>query len=150
MNQHHVDPRAILVWRMRLTLAALVPSFCSSLFFPVRNWIWTVFTGLWAGIYLFLFIIYYPIKYKKLSFYLDETYLVIHCGVFYTRTKAIPLQNLQYVTIQTGPLQGLFRVKTVRFLCAGGRVYLPCVGLKDAQRFSLLVQEPVKREGDFA
>ncbi len=140
MQTRHVHPRAIVVWRMRLTLAALVPSFCSALFFPVRNWIWTAFTALWAGVYLFLFVVYYPIKYKKLTFALDDRYLVIRCGVFYNRVKAIPLGNLQYMTLLAGPLQRLFRVCSVQFICAGGRVLLPCVGQADAHTLAQLVE----------
>lgn len=133
MNFHRIDPRALLVWRIRLCVCALLPSFLSALFFAPGTLVWCILTGLWVAAFLALFLWYYPLKYKKLSYAASDDLLVIRCGVIYTRRKSILIKNIQYITIVTLPLPKLFGLCAIFFQAAGGWMYLPCVRRQDAQ-----------------
>ena len=67
MVQKKPDLQILTVWRIRLLLVALVPSFFSAFFAPRINWMWWLFTAAWMAAFLYFYIFYYPIKYRKLS-----------------------------------------------------------------------------------
>ena len=139
MTPQKLDRRALTVWRVRLTLIMLIPSFLVSLFFSMDSLYWKIGTGIWVGVFATLFFWYYPLKYKKLSFYLNEESLVIGCGVFYTRVKSMPLCNIQYVTLGQTLLQRVLQVKSVFIVAAGGWVYLPGVEKETANRLQRIL-----------
>lgn len=126
------DARTLTVWHIRLLCAAIVPSFCSAWFAPYINWIWWTFTGAWALAFLYGYIFYYPIKYRKLSYSFNKRCFLIHCGVIYTRVKAIPLTSIQYVSVTSTPLQRLFGICSLFVFCAGSTAYVPGLLRADA------------------
>ena len=136
------DPKALVLWRLRLCLIALVPSFFSALFFAPGSVVWLVLTMLWVIVFLAFFVWYYPLKYRKLSYTVAGEVLVINCGVIYTRRKSMLLKNIQYVTLITLPLGRLFGLCTVFFEAAGGRLHLPCVKLEDGRSLQNLLIPP--------
>lgn len=125
LEMKKVDRRALLLWRVRLSACILLCPFLIALFFPSFP-VWTaVLTILWIAFYLFMFLIYYPVKYYKLCYAITGTSLVIKCGVFYNRVKAIELQNIQHVTTGATPLSRLFGLCSLQVWGAGGIVYIP-------------------------
>ena len=128
LKLQRTDRRALLLWRMRLSLGVLICPFIIALFFPAAP-IWeAVLTILWIVFYLFMFLIYYPVKYAKLRYTVTDANLVIHCGVFYNRVKAMQLQNIQHVSTGATPLARALGLCSVQVWGAGGVLYLP--GLK--------------------
>lgn len=117
-------PHILTVWRLRLLLFTLLPSFISACFLPRINLVWWLFTAVWSLAFLFFYIFYYPIKYKKLAYSLAEFCLLVHCGVIYTRVKAMPFTSIQYVTVSSTPLQRLFDISTVFVYSAGSSVHI--------------------------
>ncbi|GEM_PF-1275801 len=132
MNLRKIDRYALLVWRMRLCVAALIPSFFTALFFSPTRVLWLLITALWITAFLVMFLWYYPLKYRKLSYAANSEVLVINCGVIYTRRKSVYVKNIQYISLVTLPLDNLFGLCMVFFHVAGGNVYLPGVRISDA------------------
>lgn len=130
-------PHILTVWRLRLLLFTLLPSFISACFLPRINWVWWLFTAVWSFAFLYLYIFYYPIKYKKLSYSLAEFCLLVHCGVIYTRVKAMPFTSIQYVSISATPLQRLFDISTVFVYSAGSSVHISGLTPGDAKALEL-------------
>ena len=64
----------------------------------------------------------YPIKYRKLSYGFNRRCLLIHCGVIYTRVKAVPLTSIQYASVASSPLERLFGVCSLLVHAAGSSV----------------------------
>lgn len=119
------DLHVVTVWRIRLLVAAIIPAFVSACFWKQINWVWWLFTASWALAFLYFYIFYYAIKYRKLSYSLNERCLLIHCGVIYTRVKAIPFTSIQYVSVASTPLQRLFGITSLFVFSAGGSAYIP-------------------------
>ncbi|MCI8442075.1 MAG: PH domain-containing protein [Provencibacterium sp.] len=125
MEMKKVSRRALLLWRIRLSLLVLVCPFLIALFFPAAP-VWTaVLTILWIVFYLLMFLLYYPVKYWKLCYAITETSLIIKCGVFYNRMKAMQLQNIQHVTTGASPLARALGLCSLQVWGAGGIVYIP-------------------------
>ena len=125
MTLQKPDLHVLTVWRLRLLLVAILPSFLSAYFAPHIGLVWWVFTAAWIFAFLGFYIFYYPIKYRKLAYSVNEKCLLIHCGVIYTRVKEIPLTSVQYVSIATTPLQRLFGICSLIVFTAGSNAYIP-------------------------
>lgn len=128
------DGKALWVWRLRMMLLAILPSFLSAFFFRPGKALWLLCTGIWIALFLFFYFFYYPRKYKKFSYSVTESCLVIRNGVFFTNTRAIYPENIQYVDCSASPLQQLFHLKTVVIVMAGGILHLPCLQAETADR----------------
>lgn len=144
MQFHKIDPKALWVWRIRLCLGALALSFLSALFFSPENLVWKIATGCWVAAFLALFVWYYPLKFRKLSYAAAGDILVINCGVIYTRRKSILVRNIQYISLVALPLHRVFGLCAIFFHAAGGYVYLPCIRRADG----LLLQEMLTPRGE--
>lgn len=125
MTLQKPDLHLLTVWRIRLLLCTMVPSFLSAYFLPRLNWVWWLFTAAWVLAFLGFYIFYYPIKFRKLSYSANANCLLIHCGVIYTRVKAVPLTSVQYVSVGTTPLQRLFGICSLFVYTAGSSSYIP-------------------------
>lgn len=133
------DLHVLTVWRIRLLLAAVAPSFLSAYFGANRNWIWWLFTASWTAAFLYFYIFYYPIKFRKLSYSLNKRCLIIHCGVIYTRVKAVPFSSIQYAAIGTTPLQRLFGITSLFVCTAGSSAYIPGLPPDEARELQAIL-----------
>lgn len=142
-----VHRRALLLWRIRLSVGVLICPFLIALFFPAAP-VWTAaLTILWIAFYLFMFLLYYPIKYWKLSYRVTDTSLIIKCGVFYNRIKAMELQNIQHITTGATPLSRAFSLCSLQVWGAGGIVYIPGLQKEVALRLCERLSRTAKGEG---
>ena len=139
MTLRKPDLHMLTVWRIRLLLVALGPSFVSAYFLPRRGLVWWLFTAAWAGAFLYCYIFYYPIKYRKCSYSTTGEALLLHCGVIYTRVKAMPLTSIQYATVVSTPLQRLFGVRSLHVYAAGASLCLPGLPPEEADRLQRLL-----------
>lgn len=125
--------KILSIWRIRLLGMSVIPSFFTAYFSAwAFHWVWKVWTVLWVGGFLYLYIFYYPIKYKKLSYTFNSRCFILNCGVIYTRVKALPLQNIQYAAVISTPLERLFGLRSLAVMCAGASVYVPGLDAQDA------------------
>lgn len=128
-----MSKKALLVFRYRLFLIAFLLSLLITILFPLFSAWWWTFTGIWVGVFLFYFFFYYPLKFKKLHFFLTEDYMKVNTGIIYTRHRYIYKQNIQYILFQQTPLQRHFELYTVIVYAAGGTLILPGFSKADAQ-----------------
>ena len=119
MTLQKPDLRILTVWRIRLLVTAVAPSAVTAYFSINRTWAWWLFSASWIAAFLYFYIGYYPIKYRKLSYSINQTCLVVHCGVIYTRIKA------------STPLQQLFGLCSLVVYAAGSTLRLPGLPLQD-------------------
>lgn len=134
----------LTVWRIRLLLCTLLPSFLSAYFVVHLGLIWWICTGIWVAAFCYFYIFYYPIKLRKLSFSGNDRCLLIHCGVIYTRVKAIPYTSIQYIAETSSPLERLFGICSLVFHMAGATAYMP--GLTPLQ--AAQIQASLRQKGD--
>ncbi len=125
MTPEKPDLRILTIWRIRLLLAAVLLSFLSAYFFSRINRIWWGFLLVWILLFFYLYLFYYPVKYRKLSYTLNKRNLLIRYGVFYNHFKAIPFTSIQYVTVVTSPLQRAFGICTLHAYSAGNMARIP-------------------------
>lgn len=118
----------------------IFPAFLNALFFYNQDHLRVWLTIGWIALYMVLYVIYLPLRYRNLSFSLTDTYIVLHSGVIYHRVRSIPLQNIQYTTLYRNPFDRLFGLCSLVVTAAGGRITLPGLRLSDAQRLSAVLR----------
>lgn len=128
--------RALLLWRVRVTLCALPAPVLVALFFADSS-VWRrVLSGVWIAAYLIFFLFFYPVMYRKLSFASNGHSFVVHCGVFYNRIKAMEIRNIQHVTCTASPLEKAMGLCTLFVWGAGGLIRVPSMDAGDARALS--------------
>lgn len=126
--------RFLAVQRVRLSILAILPAFLSACFVSHRNWIWWLFTAAWVLAYFYFYIFFFPIQYHKLAYSCNSHCLLLHCGVIYTRVKAIPFTSIQYVLMISTPLERAFGVCSLVVFCAGSLSWQPGLLPQDARQ----------------
>lgn len=127
--------RALTLWRVRLTAAALPFPVLIALFFSyARSPVWNrTLSALWIAGYLFMFLFYYPVKHHKLSFCVGSQGYLVRCGVFYSRVKSIPLQNIQSVSTGASPLERVMKLCSLTVWGAGSLIHVVSMEERDAR-----------------
>lgn len=113
----------LYVWWIRIAVLFGCIGVLFSLFLQIKSTAWYIASAIWIICFIFLFAIYYPIKYKKLKLIINQTNVSICCGVIYTRVKIIPINNIQYINVVACPIQSLFHISSVFILNAGPMIY---------------------------
>lgn len=126
----------LTVWRLRLFLCSFLPSFLAAYFFSSTILWWGLASAIGAG-FLFLYIFYFPLRWKKLAYSGNQNCLVIHCGVIYTSVKAVPFGSIQSISIASTPLERLFGICSLGVFMAGARIYLPGLTPEQAEKLRL-------------
>ena len=80
MTLQKPDLRILTVWRIRLLVTAVAPSAVTAYFSINRTWAWWLFSASWIAAFLYFYIGYYPIKYRKLSYSINQACLVVQIG----------------------------------------------------------------------
>lgn len=125
MQLQKPNSQILTVWRLRLAFFTVIPSAIFAYLYPYRNFIWWLLAACAATAFFGLYIFYYPIKYRKLSYSVSQGGLLIHCGVIYTRLKVVPRAGIQYLSLTATPLQRLFGLSTLAVFSAGSTARLP-------------------------
>lgn len=141
MQMKKPEQNILWVWRIRLILLLILPASLNSWFNPIMSEIWFWITCFWGLILVFFYCFYLPIKYKKTSYYISCGEFFVTTGVFYTVTKSIPLENVQFVTNSSTPLTRLFKLCTIKAVGAGGSIALSGLNLADGEELFILLKE---------
>ncbi len=134
------------LWEIRLAASALAISFLTAVIFS--GLVFNIISALWIAAYLVMAIWYYPIKYKKLSYNVDENILVVNCGVIYRRRKSIFLKNIQYISSMRTPIQRIAKLETLIVHAAGGFIMIPNLKISESQLLRHTLEEKIKHRGN--
>lgn len=141
MEFQHVSPKSLVCWRVRLYLIAAVVAVAVSLFFTPFTVLWYWMTGVWVAAFLGMYFVYYPIKYRRLQFRVENGGVQLDSGVIYKYNKYMKIENIQYVNFVCTPLQRILKLKSAVIMAAGGYLYLPCLSAEQAQTLMRALHE---------
>ncbi len=141
MEFQHVSPKSLVCWRVRLYLIAAVVAVAVSLLFTPFTVLWYWMTGVWVAAFLGMYFVYYPIKYRRLQFRVENGGVQLDSGVIYKYNKYMKIENIQYVNFVCTPLQRILKLKSAVIMAAGGYLYLPCLSAEQAQTLMRALHE---------
>jgi membrane protein YdbS with pleckstrin-like domain len=150
MKTQPVDPAIITVWRCYgavLTVIPIAPIMIVSSVneLPFRHGLLALFVVVAAS----LSWLWPPAAYRRLSYSIDETGIVIRRGVFFQSHIALPRVRIQHTDVSQGPLQRRFGIATLAFYTAGShytKIDLP--GLAHAN--ALEIRDALLAEGQLS
>lgn len=137
---NHPQPQILTIWRISLTLAAIVPAFLISLLLKRDSAAWMISVGFLALLYLAAFVVYLPLLFRKISYSVSGERIVYKTGVFYHRVITAPVAAVQYVSVSQSVIERMFGVASVVATFAGGRVMLGGLKTADAEQIAQLLQ----------
>ena len=132
MTEQKVSEKAVFLWRIELTLFAFLPAVISAialLFHPLLFYICTV---LWVMWFFLSFSFYLPLKYKKLSYRLQDSILIVYSGGFYTKSTYLPIENIQHISVSNTPIMQMFSLSQLTIYSMGRALTLPALDHKTA------------------
>ncbi len=136
--------RGLLIkWRMLLALGCLLPALINALLFYPGKLLWTIVTVVWLTVFFFFYLIYLPIKFKRLTYYVAKQKVVVHSGVFYNRIRTVPQASIQYVSAVVSPIDAIWGISSLVIVSPGSRIALRGLSKKDA----LVLAELLAGEG---
>ena len=112
----------VCIYYIRTICVSFVYMLLVWLFLRAHTTLWQIAAGLWAVVFLLLWLIYYPVKYFKHRYKLQDGVLYVTSGVVYTHYNALPCGLIQMVSVSRTPLQLLFGVADLNVFAAGSRV----------------------------
>ena len=112
-----------------------------SLLFTSFTVLWYWMTGVWVAAFLGMYFVYYPIKYRRLQFRVENGGVQLDSGVIYKYNKYMKIENIQYVNFVCTPLQRILKLKSAVIMAAGGYLYLPCLSAEQAQTLMRALHE---------
>lgn len=122
MSHQHVDPAAIITWRLEAFAVAIVlGAMCAIPLVPVsaRISLATSLAVVVAGVALGW---YWPkARYRRLTYGLDEVGLTIQDGVWWRTQTSLPRVRIQHSDVSQGPLQRRYGIATLKLYTAGSR-----------------------------
>ncbi len=127
------SPKILTVWRIRLTVIAMIPVLALAPRHQVMTPARAVFAASFAIVYLVLFLFYLPSLYKSLSYQIDESRLVFTCGVIYKKMVAMPLCAVQAVSVTSLPLCRALGLSSLRAAAANSHLRLSGLRKKEAE-----------------
>ncbi len=128
-----ISRRSVTLWRIRLCIIAFVCVTATSLVLTPLSTAWNVMTTAQATIFLFMYFLYYPAKYRRLTYSIDRDRIYVKSGVIYRYERYMELDRVQYVNHVADPLQRIMGLNGVLILAAGSRIYIPCLEKDEAK-----------------
>ncbi|MFC6464842.1 PH domain-containing protein [Marinilactibacillus sp. GCM10026970] len=84
------------------------------------------------------------IRYRSIRYEVHPTYLEILKGVFFRTREIIPIERIQQVLVEDGPLSRRYQVQVVEIQTAGTSHTVPLLLEKDAQALKIRIMDLIK------
>lgn len=139
METHNVDSATIGVWRTQAALGSLIAALAAAIFLlPQLESAWLLIAIAIAVVGLTLSWFWPPLYYRRLSYGVDDTGIVIQRGVLWRSCIALPRVRIQHTDVSQGPLQRHYGVGTLKLYTAGSRyTKIELAGLAHADAIAL-------------
>lgn len=131
--------KLLTAWRQYLVIFSSLPAFLITLLFWNRKTVLVTLLAVWFIVFMLLYLVYLPARYKKTSFILKDESLIKTSGVFYYSSYCVPLKNIQYVTVLSSPVMKFNGLSSVAVVSAGGRVIIPGFVSSEAEAFAGII-----------
>lgn len=128
-----ISKRSLTLWRIRLYIIAFLCAVVTSFVMTPFSIVWNVTTAAWVTVFLFMYFLYYPAKYRRLTYSVDQNGICVKSGVIYRYERYMQSDRVQYVNLVATPLQRVMGLNGVLILAAGSRIYIPCLEKTEAQ-----------------
>lgn len=98
-----------------------------------------------AVIYILYILIFLPLWYSSIKYYVTDTDLISVSGVLFKSTHYMKLSAIQYITLISAPLARLSGFNFLVFNAHGGRMAFTFLSQSDAEEIASLIEKNMKK-----
>lgn len=128
------SPQLMGVWRTLLICVTLIPAFVCSLLLRPGSGLWMAVTSVWVAVFLFCYLFYLPVRFRRLSLEIEADRFVLSTGVFMRIARTIPFENIQFLSLRSSPLHRHQKLCSLVIIAPGGRMQMPGLDEEEARR----------------
>jgi membrane protein YdbS with pleckstrin-like domain len=122
MSEQHVDPAAIITWRMETALIVLVLAVAAAIPLAPLSLSLALPASLIIGAGGLVWAWFWPAaRYRRLTYRLDDVGLTIQDGVWWRTQTSLPRLRIQHSDVSQGPFQRRYGIATLKLYTAGSR-----------------------------
>lgn len=122
MSDQHVDPAAVITWRLETGLLVLALAIAAAFpLGPVSPLLAVGAAVLIAAAGLVLAWFWTAARYRRLKYRVDDIGLTIQGGVWWHTQTSLPRLRIQHSDVSQGPLQRRYGIATLKLYTAGSR-----------------------------
>lgn len=121
-----LDPRAVKLWRVATQIAvavfmlpSLIAVVVSSYFQPKAAVLMIAGWGFLTSLWLWFSLWHPPRRYQSWGYRIDDRVLETRSGKLFQTTRLLPLNRLQHVDLQQGPLERFYGLARLELHTAG-------------------------------
>lgn len=120
--KYKMSKKAKTIWRIRLTLAAILLSVLTGGVFAVSVPVGTIVAIVWLTVYFFGIILYVPLAYRACSFDINDEFLTVKKGIILNRYIVVNIHRVLYIEFFQSPLQRKMGVYSIIVHTAGSLI----------------------------
>ena len=133
MKQIRPHARLLRIWRVYLILLSIPPAFALSLLMQIGFAPWFIAVGTWGIVFLCIYLLYLPARWRVLLFSVDARAITRKSGVFFLKTEVLPLDAVCFTSIIRNPIPRVFGLYSLRISAVGASLSIPGLTRADAQ-----------------
>ena len=136
MDYKQPDRRVVRCWTMYTLVLAPIPLTVSILLFrlPSAAWLLHSFTIAWVATLTLLLTIYYPLRYRRMRYALDNHAVVAVRGVIFVSRQQVSLSAVRHITTICGPIERFSGIRTLFIRATGGQLLLEGIPADEADK----------------
>ena len=124
----------ITLWRCALICYVSILAIIFSIFSRPGSAVWWVLSGSWCAAFLLLYLFYFPMRQRSLSYFFDSDQFTHKSGVIFKVSRTVPYASIQYVRVRSSPLHKVWDLSSLTIVVPGGRVFFSGLGTEDLDR----------------
>ena len=122
--KYKMSTKAKTIWRIRLTLAAILLSVLTGGIFAVSAPVGTIVAVIWLTVYFFGIILYVPLAYRACSFDINNDFLTVKKGIILNKYIVVNIDRVLYIEFFQSPLQRKMKVCSIIVHTAGSLIFI--------------------------
>lgn len=139
MKNIETSNKFIFIMCIRVILIFLLLLFISSAFLMIHHIIFNVVIFI-LSFFTILFLIYIPLLFKTLKILCSSQNINITCGVLFHYDGAFTIENIQFYSVLSSPLERIFKLRSVIINFSGGFAVVPCISVNDCNTITELIR----------
>lgn len=139
MQYKKADKKILYIWWLKLFVIILCVCAITSLALKLFSNMWNILMFTFLMIFILLFSFYFPIKYKRFSYAITKTHVVLFSGVIYQKVTYLELDNIQFVRLSRSIVNRMFKLSSVKIYTAGGIDVIFGLDIDEAEKICALL-----------
>lgn len=133
------DRRVILCWTVYTLCACVIPIVAGIVLYALPllpEWVSHIFTVLWVTTLTIVLAVYYPLRYRRMRYAVDQESIVTVRGMLFSVYRRMPLSAVRHITTLRGPIERMTGLTSVLISATGGHLLIEGIAADEADKLT--------------